>query len=851
MANIIPLKEESGAQFYPQTHEKAVIDSNGVNLQTKLANITTPSYVTAWDGVSTPVVANIPAGVVVTYNSTDYTGTLAASASTLNKTYLVATGTANNYYRYVTELSGSSYSWHSIGTTEINLSDYATKEELSQLSQIITDHVGYKSLDVTSAGEKQLITGLTFKAGFTYTFKLTFPAGLSADFSVRENNAVPPLVHATIATSDTKTILTFAPSEDVENCNVRLYVNNAYNGTVNLSVTTNGVVTMREEISELEADANTLNMLLGSQMQVSARVRRYKNRFGSFSLIAGNLYKFVMEFEPGLTGYLSLRDSSDSILVSGDPITATDTKSILFYTPSENLAGLYVYIYAEDDYNKDISCVVTMNGGNNYHLPTLSDWSAEKSLKIPIPKCARIHITGISQMPATKTTDAHAYMEFWDMDGNYFKKKVIANAQGSSSMAFDKKNIAIDICNDDWVGDDTFKIQFGDWVPQDSFHIKAYYLDPFRCLCPVSYELYDEMVRTYGPIKDYVWKRATINSTAITPTDTGLTLDKVDKQWTNGAKCFPAGFPCIVYFNGEFYGIFAWQLKKHRDNYRMSKNKSENIHLDPGHINTSTLFGANGNPASINWDANNGFEIRNPKSLYLMNGTKYDADTNSGELIDATSQYYNPANENHVRSAEVKAYILDLSRVMTIVRNASDVYEASQKTAADLATFKAVFETYFDPDNLMDYLIMSDVLRNFDGFDKNWQWLTYDGIKWYIGAYDLDCVMGNWFEATQTICAPLTNSHAYNGMMYVPILNYYGDALRAKYKKFRDAKIIDKDNIIGMVEDWLDRFGNTEIFEQEWDRWPNFKKNDSIMRLYKWLETSIANMDSLYVYSHN
>ena len=135
MANIIPLKEESGAQFYPQTHEKAVIDSNGVNLQTKLANITTPSYVTAWDGVSTPVVANIPSGVVVTYNSTDYTGTLAASASTLNKTYLVATGTANNYYRYVTELSGSSYSWRSIGTTEINLSDYATKEELSQLSQ--------------------------------------------------------------------------------------------------------------------------------------------------------------------------------------------------------------------------------------------------------------------------------------------------------------------------------------------------------------------------------------------------------------------------------------------------------------------------------------------------------------------------------------------------------------------------------------------------------------------------------------------------------------------------------------------------------------------------------------------
>lgn len=40
MAKIIPLKDDTGAQFYPQTHERAVVDSNGVNLETKLANLT-------------------------------------------------------------------------------------------------------------------------------------------------------------------------------------------------------------------------------------------------------------------------------------------------------------------------------------------------------------------------------------------------------------------------------------------------------------------------------------------------------------------------------------------------------------------------------------------------------------------------------------------------------------------------------------------------------------------------------------------------------------------------------------------------------------------------------------------
>lgn len=134
MANIIPLKESSGAQFYPQTHEKAVVDSNGVTLASKLANISAPSYVVAWDGNSTPVVANIPAGVTFTYSGNTYTGTLAASSSTVNKTYLVGDNNGN-FDEYITQVSGSTYSWVHLGNTSIDLSDYATKEELNQLEQ--------------------------------------------------------------------------------------------------------------------------------------------------------------------------------------------------------------------------------------------------------------------------------------------------------------------------------------------------------------------------------------------------------------------------------------------------------------------------------------------------------------------------------------------------------------------------------------------------------------------------------------------------------------------------------------------------------------------------------------------
>ena len=47
------------------------------------------SFIIAWDGASAPSAALIPKGIKVTYNSTDYTGTLVASATTAPYIYLV------------------------------------------------------------------------------------------------------------------------------------------------------------------------------------------------------------------------------------------------------------------------------------------------------------------------------------------------------------------------------------------------------------------------------------------------------------------------------------------------------------------------------------------------------------------------------------------------------------------------------------------------------------------------------------------------------------------------------------------------------------------------------------------
>ena len=112
-----------------ETYDKDEVDSI-------IATLSRQEYIVAWDGSTAPDVAAIPAGVTVTYSGTTYTGTLAASASTVNKIYMVWNGTA--YDMYATS-QDSGFSWVPMGTTTVDLSQYATKAELKQLRQDVQE----------------------------------------------------------------------------------------------------------------------------------------------------------------------------------------------------------------------------------------------------------------------------------------------------------------------------------------------------------------------------------------------------------------------------------------------------------------------------------------------------------------------------------------------------------------------------------------------------------------------------------------------------------------------------------------------------------------------------------------
>lgn len=572
-------------------------------------------------------------------------------------------------------------------------------------------------------------------------------------------------------------------------------------------------------------------------------------------------------------------------------------------------------------------------------LKTKIDWSDKSIIYIPTPRYAVMNITGISRMPWAKGINLHAWVEFWDMNGNYFKKRAIMNAQGNSSMGFIKKNFEMDFCNDVWEGDDTPTIKIGDWVGQDSFHCKAYYTDFFRGVGVVAYQLFEQIVKTRGNMKDKPWKKALINMDAIGTTTKSfgnVITDDMELQTDTGALCHPDGFPVMVYFEGDFYGVFSFQLKKHRDNYHFSKKKVKHIHLD------GDLYGANLWNGTVGWSH---FEIRNPKALVyavrhnnVTGGYKYDADIAQDEIagtdknyvgtyasgttyteaqvvdmdFDGDTEYFictdpelaninaptlkkNTYDDpdykgktgtgwlNCTGSVKVKASIQKLAGYMTTLNNLAKITTINGDITLDayggtydkdtnfgkgvwvlsggkyymsinssnignaltdtghwldvtetVSNLKSTFESMFDIENLIDYLICSDLTKNTDGFGKNWQWFTYNAKKWFDGIYDCDMSFGGYFQGNQI--TDVTTYHLGNST-WLPtgwIIKLYSEELKARYKELADLGIITADNIFGKLREWQMRIG-TEYMNLEYERWPDSPcNNESLVRTDYW-----------------
>lgn len=414
-----------------------------------------------------------------------------------------------------------------------------------------------------------------------------------------------------------------------------------------------------------------------------------------------------------------------------------------------------------------------------------SDFSKDSHIELPIPRIAAQVRLYAPKLPTTKQDDIEAEIEYNDKDGNYFRKPVILNAQGSSSMSYYVKNMAIDIS-------DGSEIKFGDFPTQDSFHLKKYYIDAFRGQCIVGYWLMEQVYKSRPIGQQYPYEYSYSNKSI---TDG---YGDVKKDFFNGAKCHPDGFPItITWVNTEtsketWMGVYAWNLKKSKEVYNCNKKKAENIILD-GSLSANSIFSG-----SINWSA---FEIRNPKSLIDIDGNKYDGD-NPKELSDTDPT-----------SKKVKDYLVALSGIDNELK--------VNKT-------KETFEKHFLVAPFIDYYLVSQVIYNLDGFDKNWIWVTYDGTHWTPTLYDVDSIFGMFMSGTFIVNESVSREVGAGNIPANYLKELYSSEIVERYKELRNLEIFSTENICKLLDKWCNAIGYHN-FEEEfkvYDQTPSYRNGN-------------------------
>lgn len=408
----------------------------------------------------------------------------------------------------------------------------------------------------------------------------------------------------------------------------------------------------------------------------------------------------------------------------------------------------------------------------------VEDLSDTPAFWLPEPRLAYCNLE-VSGLSTNKRDIRNGWMTVYDGQGHKFHKRVRIHGQGGYSTRYVKKNFSCKFCEKDWSETETCDMQFGEWVEQDGFHFKAFYTDFSRGIGEICYKMFARLTQDREPY----YARAGISARG---------------------RCFPDAFPCILYLNGDFLGVYAWQLKKHRKNYGMKKTNALHVHLD-GNINDNYLFHGN-----VSW---NQFEVRNPAGLYRTNGTLYDGNS-PAELMDEKSSYYNlPTDDEAVRQAKqrtaaVKASILRLSRYHSEL--------AALEKAGNIAALKARFEECFDLQSLLDYVVFFYFTANGDGSLKNWQWFTYDGQKWMVAPYDLDQCLGlGLYGQIRPSFFPV--EYLTSGPFYW-LNRYYRDAIRQRWHEMRRSGAMTGEALVPYATDWCERVGDFYALEKK--RWP-------------------------------
>lgn len=209
------------------------------------------------------------------------------------------------------------------------------------------------------------------------------------------------------------------------------------------------------------------------------------------------------------------------------------------------------------------------------------------------------------------------------------------------------------------------------------------------------------------------------------------------------------GFPIVIMLNDKFHGLYTWNIPKDGWMFGMVEDATK----------TQAIVGADDHTAATQFKeaSMTGFEV------------EFVSDEDNAAWVETS-----------------------LTRLISAVMNSD---------GSDLDTTVA---QYLDWNSAIDHYIHTVVDKAADCVDKNYLLATFNGVKWYMSAYDRDSIHGLNWDASGT-SRPVSNISfdecAATVRIYELIKRFKTNALKARYKELR-SNVLSESRIMQRFENF-------------------------------------------------
>ena len=261
------------------------------------------------------------------------------------------------------------------------------------------------------------------------------------------------------------------------------------------------------------------------------------------------------------------------------------------------------------------------------------------------------------------------------------------------------------------------------------------------------------------------------------------------------------GFPTKVYVNGEFWGLYTWNIPKDAWMFNMDDK-------NPNHMVLCAEYNNNGNNTQ-----NNTCEFR----------ATWGGESDANWSIEVGT--YSEALKNSFNNA--------ISHVM----NSSD------------EEFKTNFSNYFDLYSILDYYCFSYLAAHIDGLGKNVLMATYDGIHWGACLYDMDSIYGSEWSGKSFKKANIKCPEEYqetNSLLWQRVEKNFSQELHDRYFELRNGAL-SLGNIITHVEEIYNLIPD-RVFNDDYQKWTDIpaQTSNTITRFRNYMKDRAVYCDECF-----